>query len=165
MIISGRACRNRNFWAAHLQRTDTNESVRMVETRGLLAGDINSALQEMAGMAAGARAKDFIYVASLNPRPDEHLTPEQWEQAADIAERHLGLSGQQRFIVEHEKEGRAHQHVVWLRIDMDSQTAISDSMSYRKHQQASREIEREFGLEPVESVLLKGESPRPDLVS
>lgn len=78
-------------------------------------------------------------------------------------ERHLGLEGQPRVVFEHEKEGRVHRHVVWSRIDADTMKARSDSLTYRKHEAAAREIERDCGLAPVESVLVKDrEGPRPE---
>src|ERR1035438_8808082 len=97
-----------------------------------------------------------------NPREDEHLTPEQWEQAVDRLEKNLGLEGQSRMVVEHEKEGRTHRHVIWSRIDPDSMTAISDSQNYAKHAATSRELEQEFHLAPVRGVLMEPDGPRPE---
>ena len=163
MIIKGGSRSNGGFFAAHLAREDTNERVHVVETRGLVADDIEGAFQEMAGVASGTRAKNFFYVTSLNPCEHERLSSEQWNQAADTLERHLGLTGQPRLVVEHEKEGRTHRHVVWSRINLDTMTAISDSLTYPKHEAAAREIEQAFGLEPVESVLVRDrEGERPE---
>jgi hypothetical protein len=91
------------------------------------------------------------------------LTPEQWEQAADALERNLGLTGHARFVVEHDKDGRVHQHIIWCRIDPDTMTAVSDSFTARDHERTSRELEQAFGLEPVESVLVANrEKERPE---
>ena len=49
----------------------------------------------------------------------------------------------------HEKHGRAHLHVVWCRMDYDTGTLRSDSQNYLKHEQASLQLEREFGHEIV----------------
>ena len=163
MVIKGGSRSNGRFYAAHLGRVDTNESVRVVEARGLVADDIEGAFQEMAGVASGTRCKNFFYVASLNPRAEETLTPEQWTAATNILEAKLGLDGQPRLVVEHFKEGRTHQHVVWSRINLGTMTAISDSLTYGKHEEASRKIERDFLLSPIESVLVKDRgSPRPE---
>jgi hypothetical protein len=81
----------------------------------------------------------------------------------DTLERHLGFEGQPRIVFEHEKHGRVHRHVVWSRIDADTMTALSDSLTYAKHEAAAREIERDCGLKPVASVLVKDRSePRPE---
>ena len=162
MIISGGARSNWRFFAKHLMKAEENEHVAVAEVRGLAAQDVKEAFREMDFVASGSRAKNFFYHANMNPREGERLTPEQWEQAVDTLEKTLGLEGQARFVVEHEKNGRVHRHVVWSRIDPETMTAISDSQNYAKHQQAARELEQAFGLEPVQSVNLGAEGPRPE---
>jgi hypothetical protein len=58
--------------------------------------------------------------------------------------------------VEHEKAGRQHQHVVWLRVDSQTMTAIPDSWDFKKHQATARELEAEFGHERVRDAHEKG---------
>jgi hypothetical protein len=161
MIISGGSRGNWRFFSKHLMNGRDNERVKTIEFRGVgNADNVLDAFREMDAVASGTRCQNFFYHADINPREDEHLTPEQWEKAVDTLEKHLGLEGQPRFVVEHEKvgkdgESRVHRHVIWSRIDVDTMTARSDSLTYRKHEQAAREIERDCGLEPVESVLVK----------
>jgi len=155
MIISGGSRGNWRFFSKHLMNTKDNERVRVVEFRGVGADNVLDAFREMDAVASGTRCHNFFYHADMNPRENEHLTPEQWDKAVDTLERNLGLDGQPRFVVEHEKEGRVHRHVIWSRIDVDSMTARNDSLTYRKHEQAAREIEKQCGLEPVASVLTK----------
>lgn len=156
MIINGGSRSNGAFFAKHLMRADQNERVTVTEMRGFgYAEDVPEAFQEMREISTGTRIKNFFYHANINTRPDEVLTPEQWAQAVDTLESQLHLEGQPRFIVEHDKEGRIHRHVVWSRIDTDSMTAVSDSHNYRAHELASREIEQAFDLEPVASTLTR----------
>jgi hypothetical protein len=163
VIINGGSRSNGAFFARHLMRADQNERVDVAEIRGLAAHNVRDAFREMEAVASGTRCKNFFYHANLNPREDEQLTPEQWQLAADTLERELGLTDQPRFVVEHEKEGRTHRHVVWSRIDADSMTAISDSLTYPKHERAAREIEQACGHEAVESVLVKDrDTERPE---
>ncbi len=69
----------------------------------------------------------------------------------DRLEKELGLTGQPRVVVVHEKnDGREHCHVVWSRIDLDKMRVISDSHNFRKHELVARELEREFGHERVQ---------------
>jgi hypothetical protein len=136
-------------------RADQNERVSVEEIRGLAAQNVRDAFREMEAVASGTRCTNYFYHCNLNPREGEVLTAQQWEQAADTLERELGLTDQPRFVVEHEKDGRVHRHVVWSRIDADSMTAISDSLTYPKHERAARELEQAFGHEAVESVLVK----------
>ena len=57
------------------------------------------------------------------------------------ARKNLGLTGQPRFVVEHEKDGRTHRHVVWSRIDTERMRAIPDSLTAAIHERTSRELE------------------------
>lgn len=155
MIINGGSRSNFRFFAKHLTRADENERVMVTEIRGLAADNVLDALREMDAVASGTRCKNHFYHANINPREGEELSPEQWEQAVDTLERNLGLEGHSRFVVQHEKNGRIHQHVVWSRIDPDTMTAVSDSFTARLHEQTSRELEAAFNLEPVESVLIR----------
>nr|WP_218821390.1 relaxase/mobilization nuclease domain-containing protein [Sphingomonas laterariae] len=77
------------------------------------------------------------------------MTPQQWARAVEILEEELGLQGQPRAVVMHEKNGREHIHVVWARADMDTMTLRSDSQNYQAHERASLRMEQEFGHEHV----------------
>lgn len=149
MIIKGGARSSGGFFAYHLMKTEENERVEVKEMRGLLAETVPEAFQEMRMVAAGTRAENYFYHASINPREDEHLTPEQWEFAVDRLEQNLGLTDHARFQVEHEKAGRIHRHIVWSRVDVDSMTVTPASGNYLAHDQTRLELEREFSLEPT----------------
>ena len=153
MIINGGSRSNGGFFATHLMRVDHNERVDVRDMRGLAAENVPDALREMAAVACGTRCKNFFYHADINTRADEVLTPEQWNQAVDALERELGLDGQPRFIVEHQKEGRIHQHIVWSRIDAETMTAIPDSHNYRKHEAVARAMEQAFDHTPTPGTL------------
>ncbi len=153
MIINGGSRRAGAFWAKHLQRIDTNERVVAVEFRGVMHTNVADALREMEAIAQGTRCKNFMYHASLNPCPGESLTSEQWHQAVDRLESNLGYEGLPRLVVEHEKAGRTHRHVVWSRLDPDTLTARSDSLNYAAHERTARELEIAFGLARGRSVL------------
>ncbi len=163
MIIKGGSRQNRRFFARHLMNSRDNDRVRVVEFRGFAHENVDDAFVDMEAVAKGTACKNFFYHASLSPREDERLTPAQWERAVDGLETNLGLAGQARIIFEHEKHGRTHRHVVWSRIDLDSMKAISDSLTYQKHEKTARAIEAEMQLQPVASVLLKDrDTPRPE---
>ena len=150
MIIKGTSCRGAGRLATHLTRTDTNERAEVKEIRGVAADTLSGALKEMEAVAAGARTTKPFYHGSINTRADEKLTDEQRTEAIDRLEEALGLTGQPRVVVIHEKEGREHCHIVWSRIDIDRMAAISDSHNYRKHEEVARELERKFGHERVQ---------------
>lgn len=149
MIIKGGARSSGGFFAHHLMKAEDNERVDVTEIRGLLADNVRDALQEMRMVAAGTKADNYFYHASINPREDEHLTPEQWEVAVDRLEQNLGLTDHARFQVEHEKEGRIHRHIVWSRVDLESMTVTPASGNYLAHDKTRAELEREFSHEPT----------------
>ena len=127
IIINGGSYRAGGWWAQHLQNGEKNERVQVVEFAGLTAATVPAAFREMEGVAAGTKCRNYFYQANINPREDEKLTPAQWREAIDTLEKNLGLTGQPRFVIEHEKKGRVHRHVVWSRIDPERMVAISDS--------------------------------------
>lgn len=149
MIVKGNSRSNGAFWAKHLMNAEDNERVAVVEMKGLYADDVKEALREMRLLAAGTRADKPYYIVSMNPREDERLTPEQWEQAADTLEHNLKLDGHARCVVEHEKEGRTHRHIIWSRVDVDSMTVVPTTNNYYVHAETARELEHLFDHEPT----------------
>jgi hypothetical protein len=163
MIINGGSRSNGAFFAQHLTNGEHNERVTLCEMRNLAATNISDAFREMEAIAMGTLCKNHFYHANINPTEHETLTQEQWTIAVDTLERHLGLNGHARFIVEHQKKGRTHRHVIWSRIDVSAMRAAVMADDYAKHQAAARELETVFGLKAVESVLgpKRSGNPRP----
>lgn len=117
----------------------------------------------MQAIASLSECQKFLYHASINPKEGEHLTQEQWDFSVDLLEANLGLEGHQRAVVEHVKEGRAHYHVVWNRVDVDTLTAVRMSHNYLAHEVTARELEREFDLERVQGAHAERDGiPRPE---
>lgn len=158
MVIKGKSVAGAKRLALHLERTDTNERMEVKELRGVAAEDLRGGLREMEAVASGCpNCKKPFYHASINTRADERLTDEQRFKAIDRLEAELGLTGQPRAVVIHEKEGREHCHIVWSRIDLEKMRTISDSHNYRKHETVARELEREFGHERVQGAHIERE--------
>lgn len=150
MINKGTSCAGAFRLAKHVTRRDTNERVEVKEIRGVVAEDVFAALREMEAVACGARTTKPFYHGSINTRGDERLTDDQRMYAIDKLEQALGLTGQPRVVVVHEKKDREHTHIVWSRIDLDRMAAISDSHNYRKHEEVARALEKEFGHQRVQ---------------
>jgi hypothetical protein len=153
MIINGGSRRNARFFAKHLANAEENERVTLCEIRNLASVSIAEAFQEMEAIAMGTRCTNYFYHANINPLSTETLTPERWHRAIDVLEEKLCLIRHARFVVEHEKKGRVHRHVVWLRIDVNRMRAVEMTDDYEKHQATARQLEREFGLAQGLSVL------------
>ncbi len=150
MVIKGGARGGPIALAVHLLRTDTNERVTIRELHGVTARDLRNALREMDSMGTAAESRRTLYHANIDTRIGEELTEAQKARAVERLAAKLGMTAQPRAVVEHVKHGREHMHVVFLRIDLDRMTAIPDSHNYRKHEELSRELEREFGHERVQ---------------
>ena len=169
MVIKGGSVAGGARLAKHLQNTDSNERMEVLELRGVAAKDLRGALQEMEEAAAACpNCRKPFYHASINTRAGERLNDTQRMQAIDRLERELGLTGQPRVVVAHEKKDRQrhdreHCHVVWSRIDLARLRAISDSHNYRKHELVARELERAFGHERVQGAHIeRGGRARPE---
>lgn len=166
MVIKGDSISGAARFAAHLQRTDTNEiRNEVIEMIDVAAPDLRGALREMEAVASACpNCKKPLYQASINTQAHERMTDEQRMQAVNRLEKELGLTGQPRVVVVHEKnDGREHCHVVWSRIDLDKMRVISDSHNYRKHEIVARELEREFGHERVQGAHIERDGKqRPD---
>lgn len=149
MVIKGKSCGHATKLARHLMRTDQNERIQILELDETSAAlTIEAALLEYQTLATHLTdATHGLYETSLSPRHNETLTPEQWEQAVDILADQLGLTGQPRIVILHQKKGPEHVHAVFQRTDTDKKQVISDSFNYPAHELAAREIEIAFGLE------------------
>jgi hypothetical protein len=160
MIIKGNSCAGAGRLAVHLTRIgiDTNERMEVRELSGVAAQDLRGALREMEAIASGTRCTRPFYHVSINTLAKDRLTEEQRTHAIDLLAEKLGLSGQPRIVVVHEKkDGREHTHVAFSRIDIDRMRTISDSHNFRKHEEVARELEREFGHERVQGAHVERE--------
>jgi hypothetical protein len=163
MIINGGSRCNARFFAKHLTSTEENESVTLREIRYLAAVNVADALHEMEVVAMATHCKNFFYHVNINPQEHEELTSPQWDTAVNLLEKNLRLEGNARFIVEHRKKGRTHRHVIWSRIQIPRMRAVVMTDDYAQHQATARQLESEFGLGHVPSVLgpqkVKGQRP------
>ncbi len=150
MIIKGKSRSGPSALAAHLGNAETNERVTVLEIRGTVSQDLRGALIEMDAYAAGTRCEKPLYHAAISPEPPHRLTDRQRAIAVNTLEVDLELQGHARVVVLHEKHGREHIHVVWTRIDLDNMRSVSDSHNYRKHEEAARDLERQFSHERVQ---------------
>lgn len=147
MIIKGKSRAAPSQLARHLGRADTNERIEVLQLDS--AGSPAEAFRDWQTYTLATKGKLGLYHANIDPDAKYEMTPQQWMRAVDILEEELGLLGQPRAVVMHEKNGREHIHVVWARADMDTLTLRSDSMNYQAHERASLRMEQEFGHEHV----------------
>jgi hypothetical protein len=139
MILKGSQRGGGGQLARHLLKAE-NEHVEVHEIRGFMADDLTGALREAEATSKGTRCKQYLFSLSLNPPQKESARVEDFEMALNTIEQRLGLSGQPRVVVFHEKEGRRHCHAVWSRIDADKMTAIPLPFFKTKLREVSKEL-------------------------
>jgi len=134
MILNGNQRGGAKDLALHLIKTE-NEVVQLHELRGFMSSDLMGALNEIYAISQGTQCSQYMYSLSLNPPPNE----------IEDAETRLGLQGQPRAIVFHEKNGRRHAHCVWSRIDIQTMTARQMSYDREILTTLSRDLFLEHG--------------------
>lgn len=145
MILKGSQRAGAKALADHLMNDRDNDHVTVLEVSGFMADDLHGALSEAHAISKATQCKQFMFSLSLSP-PQDHVGSEQdFLDAADRAENALGLTGQPRAIIMHEKEGRRHAHVVWSRIDGGALKAINLSHFKNKLTNLSRELYLDHG--------------------
>lgn len=144
MILVGNQRGNAKNLAFHLLKQE-NERVEVHEMRGFCSDNLVSAFNESYAMSRATKCKQHLFSLSLNPPKDAEVSNEQFEDAIGRVEVKLGLTGQPRAIVFHEKNGRRHCHAVWSRIDAEELKAVQLSYSHKKLQTISRELYLEHG--------------------
>ena len=161
MILVGNQRGGARDLALHLMK-DENERVEVHQLRGFVANDLDGAFEEAYAISRGTRCKQFLFSLSLNPPKGEDVSIETFEAAINQAEAKLGLSGQPRAVVFHEKRGddgelRRHAHAVWSRIDADEMKAVQLSHSKCKLNDVARDLYLEHGWKMPRGLAVSGE--------
>lgn len=147
MILEGNQRSGAGQLARHLLNTQDNDHVEIHEISGFVSDTVHGAFQEIKASACGTKCRQYMFSVSLNPPHKADVPIEAFEQAIAEMEDRLGLKGQPRVIVLHEKEGRRHAHCVWSRIDPQSMTAINLPHYKRKLNELSKELYLNHGWE------------------
>lgn len=147
MILKGNERGNGRELANHLMRGAENEHIELHNLRGFASDDLFGAMQESEAIAKGTRCRKHLFSLSLSPPQEEDVPVEVFELAIGEIERELGLEGQPRAIVFHEKEGRRHAHAVWSRIDGEEMKALNLPFYKRRLNEIARELYLEHGWE------------------
>ncbi|MEM6679789.1 MAG: relaxase/mobilization nuclease domain-containing protein [Pseudomonadota bacterium] len=139
MILVGNQRGGGKNLALHLLKEE-NERVEVHQLRGFVGETLISALQESYALSRATKCRQHLFSLSLNPPPEEDPDNQVFEEAVDRIERRLGLDGQPRAIVFHEKEGRRHAHAVWCRIDAGQMKAVPLPFTRQRLQEVAREL-------------------------
>lgn len=153
MILKGSQRGNAIELANHLLKADENEHVELHEIRGFIADDLHGALKEIDAVSQGTRCKQFMFSLSLNPPQTENVPIKHFENALADIEKELGLQGQPRAVVFHEKEGRRHAHCVWSRINTEEMKAINLPHYKYKLRDISKQLYLKHGWQLPEGLM------------
>ncbi|MEO1188922.1 MAG: relaxase [Pseudomonadota bacterium] len=145
MILKGSQRGGGMQLAAHLVKLDDNEHVEVHQVRGFIAGTLPGAMKEAYAVSRGTKCRQHLFSLSLSPPMEENVSIATFETAIDDIEESLGLSGQPRMIVFHEKFGRRHAHCVWSRIKADTMKAVKLPYTKLKLREHSRRLYLENG--------------------
>ncbi len=161
MILVGNQRGGARDLARHLMKTE-NERVEVSELRGFVADNLDGAFQESYAISRGTKCRQFLFSLSFNPPKGADVGDEAFFHAINKAETKLGLTGQPRAVVFHEKRGddgavRRHAHAVWSRIDVKEMKAIPLPHSKRKMQDISRELYLEHGWKMPRGLAVSGQ--------
>lgn len=144
MILKGNARGGAADLSAHLLKEE-NDHIEVHELRGFASDNLKGALNEIYALSRGTKCRQFMYSLSLNPPETEQVSTADFVAAIERVESKLGLNGQSRAIVFHEKEGRRHAHAVWSRINTAEMKAVQLSYDRKTLKAVSRELFLEHG--------------------
>ena len=96
---------------------------------------------------SGARTKNVVFHASINPRPDEPLSDDSLQTIAHEYLRRLGYGDQPFIVFKHRDIAREHIHLVSTRVRHDG-SKIRDTMEHVRSTRIMRSLEAKFGLLP-----------------
>ena len=96
---------------------------------------------------SGARTKNIVFHASINPRPDEPLSDDLLRTIAREYLCRLGYGDQPFIVFKHRDIAREHIHLVSTRVRHDG-SKIQDTMEHVRSTRIMRSLEAKFGLMP-----------------
>lgn len=157
MILKGSQRGGASRLAAHLLKAEENEHIELYELSGFVADDLQGALQEIYAVSRGTKCQQYMFAVSLNPPQEETAPIQYFGKAITDIEAKLGLEGQPRAVIFHEKEGRRHAHCVWSRIDAKEMKAINLPFYKMKLQDISRQLYFQYGWQMPKGLLNRQE--------
>lgn len=140
MILKGNQRGGARQLALHLLNDRDNDHVEIHAIDGFVADDLAGALHEIYAVSRGTNCRQFMFSLSLSPPRDAVVADQDFEDAIDQAIDKLGLAGQPKVVLFHEKNARRHCHVVISRIDIDRMKAINLPFYKTRLSELSREL-------------------------
>lgn len=156
MLLKGSQRGTGQNLARHLLNAQDNEHIELHQLRGFASDNLLDAFKEVEAISRGTKCRQYLFSLSLSPPETANARIEDYEQAIERIEEKIGLEGQPRAIVFHEKNGRRHAHCVWSRIDAETMTAKHLPFFKQKLMQVSRDLYLEHGWKLPAGIAEKG---------
>lgn len=153
MILKGRS-RGQGSQLARYLFAAKNDVVKVLDIRGTCASELTKtgltdALKEFDEYGKLTKGEKTIFHLAIAPSDFDRMDAAKWQYAVVKAEEALGLTGQPRAVVMHEFDGKEHLHVVWSRVDLETEKLKGDSFTNLKLCNAARDIELDLGLQQL----------------
>ncbi|MGB9151582.1 MAG: relaxase/mobilization nuclease domain-containing protein [Alphaproteobacteria bacterium] len=150
MWIQGRRRGGANDLSKHLQKTDENESVEVLELNGfsfeaLTGKSLEKAIKQMEAIGYGKGDKRNLYHAIVAPAYGCTLNAAERKFMVDYYAEHMGFKEHQRAVVEHWKHGKQHFHLVFNIIHPITGKTHELKWTKLKEWKISRGLEEIFG--------------------
>jgi hypothetical protein len=157
MILNGNSRGSGANLARHLLRTDENDHMQVLQVQGFASDDLFDAFQEAQLIASTTKCKKYLFSLSLSPPYGANTTEADFLKAIEKTEEALGLVGQPRVIVLHEKGDNRdrHAHAVWARINVDQMKAIPLPYNRLKMREVSRDLFIEHGWDMPRGLIIR----------
>lgn len=141
-----RSVKHARSFAQHLFKEE-NDVITVLESSlgGQSREDVEADLIDMQLQTNLTKGFTGIFHVAINPRMNETMTAQQWQQAIDLIETEFNLSNQNRLQVYHEKVGRPHLHVFWSLTNLEEKRLIYLPYYKRRLQKTANRLEITFG--------------------
>lgn len=151
MVIKGDTRGNGRQLAEYLTTMAENEDIRILDVDGRGAMNEKALFRTLTSMSLTSdltKSQKGLYHAEICPAYEDlpYMDDEKWIKAADMLGEALGLSGQRRVIVMHQKKDRLHAHVVFERYNHDTGKIIRNSFTRLKQNAVRLQMEELFKL-------------------
>ena len=124
----------------HLASAAKNEAVLPLDGRGLTATGIRDQVAELTRLGAHARTRAPLYHVHADPPADRPWTPDERASYWQAFEAEFSLEDRPFAAVAHVKDGRPHEHRVYLRVRADG-TAVRLDHDHARREKVGRTFE------------------------
>lgn len=150
MIVKGRARSGPEQLAAYLMRVGDGERATILD-RDIYGDDLHNDFLLFDAIGDAGRTDKTLYHAQICPEAKygREMTPEQWLRSAEMLAEDMGMAHHPRRVVLHDGGDKPHIHVVFQRADPETLKMWELWENFKKHEQASLRMSKEFGMEIV----------------